>query len=150
MSSVPSSPLCMCLSVCHQLSQDSHLHFQENFTQLFIPVWRRVGLSLYKPKRINSRPPSSETASTLIVRPHADPANTRLGRNALTTCVIFAFSMPCHRTELFIHQDQTMRSGVGLCVLALLCLHSSVFGQVRSTRVSVSSSNHNFWLIFWN
>ncbi|XP_044056557.1 kininogen-1 isoform X2 [Siniperca chuatsi] len=31
--------------------------------------------------------------------------------------------------ESNIHQDQTMRSGVGLCVLGLLCLHSSVFGQ---------------------
>ncbi|KAG7239939.1 hypothetical protein INR49_028134, partial [Caranx melampygus] len=31
--------------------------------------------------------------------------------------------------ERSVHRDHTMRSGVGLCVLGLLCLHSSVFGQ---------------------
>ncbi|XP_051232190.1 kininogen-1 isoform X2 [Dicentrarchus labrax] len=31
--------------------------------------------------------------------------------------------------ESSIHQNQTMRSGVVLCLLGLLCLHSSVFGQ---------------------
>ncbi|XP_023284564.1 kininogen-1-like isoform X2 [Seriola lalandi dorsalis] len=36
-----------------------------------------------------------------------------------------------------IHRDHTMRSGVGLCVLGLLCLHSSVFGQAVDVQPGV-------------
>lgn len=40
-----------------------------------------------------------------------------------------------------MHQDRTMRSGLGLCVLGLLCLHSSVFGQVSNlTEVTVKTT----------
>ncbi|KAG8003213.1 putative phospholipid-transporting ATPase IF [Nibea albiflora] len=35
------------------------------------------------------------------------------------------------RAEPYIHQDWTMRSIVGLCVLGLLCLHSLVFGEAE-------------------
>lgn len=46
-------------------------------------------------------------------------------------CVIFVSSVSHSRTESNIQQDLKMRSGVGLCVLGLLGLLCSVFGQVR-------------------
>ncbi|KAI3368511.1 hypothetical protein L3Q82_025522, partial [Scortum barcoo] len=69
---------------------DYRPHFQENFTQPSVPVWRGVQFFLFKPGRNDSRQKLAEPD---------------------------------------IHQDQTMRSGLALCVLGLLCLHSSVFGQ---------------------
>ncbi|KAI9517625.1 hypothetical protein NQZ68_004847 [Dissostichus eleginoides] len=47
------------------------------------------------------------------------------------------FATHAARQSRNIHQDQTMRSGAGLCVLSLLCLHSSVYGQALEVQPGV-------------
>lgn len=46
--------------------------------------------------------------------------------------VLIADLFPCSRTAPDFLQHPTMRSGLGLCVLGLLCLNSLVSGQVRT------------------
>ncbi|XP_040895665.1 kininogen-1 isoform X2 [Toxotes jaculatrix] len=94
----------MRLCVCHHLSQDSHLLFQENFR-------------LSRPSLCGEESSFSSSSSS---------AGSTAGLH-----------LQKHRAKPNIHQDQIMRSGVGLCVLGLLCLHSSAFGQLVQETVEV-------------